>query len=888
MIRDFFRRGRELPEELSAHIEERVADLVESGVPEQEARQQARREFGNPTRYLERSREVWAWARLSEFVQDLRYALRQMRRSPGFTLVAVLSLALGIGANAAIFSVLDALLLKALPVKQPDRLVTFIMPSPDGGFEVFQYPLAEQLRVRTNAFSQLSEIALIDRSNVAVSSPNGSMGDVDAGQVTVSLVSGNYFAMLGVDALIGRTFTPDDDRIHGGHPVAIVSYGYWERRLALAGDVVGRSLKLNGTIYSILGVTPHGFAGDAVGNPTDIWIPIAMQSQVQPERPGLLDNPNAPWVRIVARLKPGMTTEQAHADAAEAFYQIERERPGQENRTRESIGELGFEPAARGYSRQRRLYREPLEILMIIVGIVLLIACANVANLLLARSAARRREMAVRLSLGAGRARLLRQLLTESILLACCAGALALLLGHWGTTILAGMAEGDLNLDLHVDARVLLFTAGVSLLTGLIFGLAPAWSSSSVRPSPALKGETGGAKGRFPVGKLLVVIQVALSLVLLIGSGLFVRTLTNLKSQDFGFDRQHVWMIRVAVNQTGRQGASIAEVFKTTQQRVGTLPGVISVGPSAFGLMSGMGGGSPVTVPGYTRRKDDDRFVSWNLVSPQFFDAVGMKLIAGRNLSERDNENSPDVAVINESMARHYFGRSDPVGKSFGLRGGAEGSEIEIVGVVKDAKYNTPRESPMSMIYLPYRQDLFHLFSMCVAVRTVGNLPGLTARIRDEFRAIDPALPILSIDSMEQDVDKTLVQERIIAFLSAFFGGLAVVLACIGLFGVMSYTAARRTSEIGVRLALGATRLDVLLMVLKESLLLVAIGIALGVPATLAATHGIESLLFGIRAGDPATIGGAALLMIAVGIAAAYIPARRASCVDPLVALRHE
>ncbi len=614
---------------------------------------------------------------------------------------------------------------------------------------------------------------------------------------------------------------------------------------------------------------------------------MAMQSQVQPERPGLLDNPNPPWVRIVARLKPGMTFEQAHADAAEAFYQIVRERPGQENRTRESIGELGLDPAARGYSQQRHLFREPLEILMIIVGTVLLIACANVANLLLARSAARRREMAVRLSLGAGRTRLLRQLLTESVLLACCAGALALLLGQWGKNILAGMAEGGLNLDLHLDGRVLRFTLAVSLLTGLFFGLAPAWTSSGVRPSPALKGEAGGATGRFYLVKVLVVIQIALSLVLLIGAGLFVRTLRNLKSEDLGFDRQHVWMIWLAPNQTGRQGARVAELFKTAQERIGAIPGVISAGASAFGLLNGTGG-SPVTVPGYTRRKDEDPFVAWNLVSPQFFDAVGMKLIAGRNLSERDNENAPDVAIINESMALHYFGRSDAVGKTFGMRGGAEGSEIEIVGVVKDAKYNTPRERPMSMIYIPYRQDLFHLFNMCVAVRMVGNLPGLTARIRDELRAIDPALPILSIDSMEQDVDKTLVQERIIAFLSAFFGALAVVLACIGPFGVMSYTAARRTSEIGVRLALGATRMNVLGLVLKESLLLVAIGIALGVPATLAATHGVESLLFGIRASDPETIGGAAVLMIAVGIAAAYIPARRASCVDPLVALRHE
>lgn len=611
-----------------------------------------------------------------------------------------------------------------------------------------------------------------------------------------------------------------------------------------------------------------------------------MQSQVQPERPGLLDNSGAPWVRIIARLKPGMTQQQAYADSDDTFYQMMRERPGQENRSRESIGHLGLDPAGRGYSPQRRLFREPLVLLMMMVGVVLLIACANVANLLLARTAARRREMAVRLSLGAGRSRLLRQLLTESLLLACCAGALGLAVGQWGTSILARMADGGLDLNLHLDGRVLLFTMTVSLLTGLVFGLAPAWTSSNASPAPALKGDTGGSTSRFSLGKLLVVAQVALSLVLLIGAGLFVRTLRNLKSQDLGFDRQHVWMIWIAPNQTGRTGAAVADLFKSTQDRLAALPGVLSVGPSAFGLMNG-GGGSPITVPGYVRQPNDDRFVPWNIVAPRFFDAVGMKLVAGRNLSDRDNENSAKVAVINESMALHYFGRTDPIGKTFGLNN-AKGNEIEIVGVVKDAKYDSLRERNKKMIYIPTRQDLSHLTTLCVAVRTAGNFPGLIARVRDEIRAIDPALPILSIDSIEQDIDKTLVQERMIAWLSAFFGGLALVLACVGLYGVMSYTTARRTSEIGVRLALGATSGNVLGMVLKESLLVVGIGIALGVPATLAAARGAESRLFGISTSDPATIGGAALLMIAVGVAAAYVPARRASRVDPLVALRHE
>jgi len=855
-------RRSELSQEIADHIDEKAAELIESGVPEREALERARREFGNPTLLAESSREVWGWTWWDRLGQDLRYALRQMRRGPAFTTVAVLSLALGIGANTAIFTVIDALLLKSLPVQHPEQLVKFSATIfPDIKIDELDYPSLEHFRRYNTFFSEVTASCQTDRSNIAVGD-----AEPDAGQVHVALVSGNYFSTLGVNPLIGRTLTPDDDRLPGGHPVAVISYGYWERRFGLEADALGQTLRLNGTAYTILGVTPRGFAGEIVGSPSDVWIPIAMQSQVMPERPGLLNNPNPPWVHILARLQPGVSPAQA--EAATGFT---------------------TEPAATGYSWQRDQFKQPLLILLIVVGLVLLIACANVANLLLARSAVRQREMAVRLSLGAGRARIVRQLLTESLLLALCAGTLGLLLAQWGTAQLARMVSSGtavIDLDLHADVRVFGFAAALSLLTGLLFGLAPAISASSLSPSIQLKG-TPAPWRWFGAGKFLVVIQVAVSLVLLIGSILFVRTLRNLKSQDLGFDRQNVLMIWTAPRQSGYQGTQIADLFHTAQERIRMLPGVLTVGPSSFGLL-GARGGSPITVPGYTRRTTDEPYVSWNLVAPGFFESVGMKLLAGRDITERDNESAPDVAIINESMALHYFGRRDPVGQSFGMRNGAEGSEIEIVGVVRNAKYNSLREADSSMIYIPYRQDLFHLDSMCLAVRTVGDLPSLTSRIRDELHALDASLPVLSIDTMEQDVDKTLVEERMIAWLSGFFGTLAVLLASMGLYGVMSHTAARRTNEIGVRLALGARRADVLGMVLRESSLLVAIGIVLGLPAALIATRTISGLLFGLKPTDPATLIAGVSLMLAVATAAAFLPASRAARVDPMVALRHE
>ena len=880
-----FRRHRadeEISEELAAHIEERASELRDSGMPQMEARQQARREFGNQARILETSREVWTWTWLEHLAQDLQYAARQLRRSPGFATVAVLSLALGIGANTAIFSVMDALLLRNLAIPNPQELVT------TGYTGQLPYPLFQQFRQRTQSFASFSGIRSLNRSNVTL---NG--GAPDPREVPVSLVSGDYFAMMDVAPAIGRTFTADDDRTPGGHPMAVISDRYWQSHWASSPDVVGQTFTLNGTIFTILGVLPARFSGDTVGRPTDLWIPMTMHDQVELERLGLLENPNAPWVRVVARLKPGISMDSARAEVLAMVRADATQRLGP-NPTAQQLANISKIPAtlisdARGLSESRRMFEEPLVVLVLVVAITLLIACANVASLLLVRAAARGKEMAMRLALGAGPGRLIRQLLTESVLLAGLGGACGLLLAGWGAQVLvrfAGSGLAQVDLDVSLDARILAFTITLTLLTGLLLGLAPALRVHRVTLGAALKGEAREGQTRFGLGRALVVSQVALSLVLLIGAGLFLRTLYNLRSQDLGFDREHVFIVWWEPLEAGISGPALKDLFERAENRIAAIPGVRSVGASIGGLLSGGGNGSPVIVPGHVPEPNELACCQWNLVGSGYLPTIGMRLSAGRNFTEFDRENTPRVAIVNESMASHYFGRKDVVGMRFGMRRDT-GNEIEIVGVVTDAKYNTLRDADQSMIYLPYRQDTHYFGVMSLMVRSAAESPGLLSRVRDELRGLYPTLP-LHIDSMEENVDKSIVQERLTAWLSGLFGTLAVFLACMGLYGVMSYVTERRTAEIGVRLALGATPRSMLSSVLRESLLLVAIGIALGVPTALAASHWIGSLLFGVQANDATTIAGASVLMIGVAVVAALLPARRAARVDPMVALRHE
>ena len=801
--------------------------------------------------------------------KDIRHALRTLRRAPVFAAVAVLSLALGIGANSAIFSVIDALLLRSLPVREPGQLVRIVNPIlADFGFPYRQYEL---FRGVDQVFSSVAAIYPTQRV-VAGASP-----------LEVALVSAVYFPMLGITASAGRLLAPEDD-VSGAPPAAVISYRCWEGRFGLAPDVLGRTIRLNRATFTVVGVAPRGFSGDSPGQLTDLWIPFAQQQQVMVERPGR----RVPWVRVFARLGTGVTIERARAAAQVSYLQSVREMEGLSPQTRDSWlrRRVELEPAARGFSLARRAFTQPLVILLVLTGLVLLVACANLANLLLARSAARRREIATRLALGGSRGRIARQLVTESLVLAAAGGALGLLFARWGTDSLVRFAGSGLvpfALELRLDARVLGFTAALCLLTGLLFGVAPAWRTTSADWPPAHARTVGGR----PASRPLIVLEVALSLVVLIAAGLFARSLANLKSQPLGFHGDRLLMVWTAPEQAGLRGRSVATLFASVPRRLESVPGVISASASMVGLLEGVYSdeGGPVTVPGFVPRPGERGGARPNVVAPGFFETVGMRLVEGRDFSAHDSETAPPVAVINQAMARYYFGRQIPLGRHLQF---GRNNLVEIIGVVNDAKNNTLRESGMRMFYLSYRQFPSDLFSLCVVVRAAADSPAIRQRLREAIGAVAPELPIVKTGSVDEQIDQSLLQERLIALLASLFGALATALACIGVYGVMSYSAAQRTGEIGVRMALGATRADVLAMMLRESLGLVLAGVAVGIPAALALARLVSARLFGIRATDPLTVSLAAALMLAVGACAGLVPARRAARVDPMVALRHE
>jgi predicted permease len=806
---------------------------------------------------------------LSHLNRDFLYAIRMAGRSPGFTAVAVLSLALGIGANTAIFSVADALLLKSLPVEKPERLVVFANwdQAIHQWMYFFSYREFEELRRCTGSFSDMASTWAVDRAGVLAN------GRVDEGQTHIGIVSGNYFATLGVTPATGRSFGNDE-------AAAIVSHGFWERRFGLAPDVLGRTVEMNGRVLTIVGVAPRRFTGDSVGQPIDLWIPAAIAPQAVAPWPRLAVSS----VRVIARLKPGVAARQAEAEAKTVYRQIAREL----GNAAENPDRLALLPEGRGISRPREHYQRPLGILTIVAGLVLLIACVNAANLLLTRSEARRKEIAVRLALGAGRGRIVRQLLMESLVLALLAGAAGWLLAWWASGGLASLARTGpwaVDLNLAPNGSMLAYTAGLCLLTGLLFGLAPALAASKVELYAAVKGASNGP-GRFRLGKLLVVVQVGLSLVLLVGAGLFVRTLRNLKSQDLGFDREHLLLVRTDAAQGGRKGAALAELYAQAVDRIGDTAGVRSASAAGIGLLRPAVFAS-LTVVGRTSRSAADRIVGVDQIAPRYLDTVGMRLLSGRDVTARDSASAPRVAIVNQAMARRFYGLTDVVGRRFHWEGDPAGSEIEIVGVVRDAAYSSLRDRG-AMMYVPYGQNLNFVGSMCLAVRTSGEVPGIAGRIREELRAAAPGLRIRGMEWMDQAMDQSLAIERMVAWIAGLFGGLALLLACLGLYGMMSYATARRTNEIGIRVSLGATPAQVTRMVLGDALLLGLAGVVVGVPAALAGSRLVAGLLFGIGAADPATLVGAALLLLAVIVAAAWLPAWRASAVDAMRALRCE
>jgi predicted permease len=832
-------------------------------------------------------------------MQDLRFALRLLRRSPAFAVVAVISLALGIGANTAIFSVIDALLLRALPVHQPERLVLFGEGRASGIFNpfpnsnnsaLFSQPFFQEVRERRDVFEDVAAVESMRADVHARFDGTGSQVE----PLKIRLVSGNYFSMLGVRAVVGRDLLPEDDQRPGGHAVAVMSDAFWERRFARDRSVIGRTLTFNQTVFSIIGVSSREFFGTVVGESPDLWIPLAMQAQVQPWLIAPRDAlSQSLW--LIGRMKPGVVIAGAQAGASVAFqqwlHQIAGVSPSPERVKDISRAGVRLTSAARGVSHLRREFSRPLQILMVLVGLVLLIACANIANLLLARAAGRQREIALRLALGARHARLLGQLLSESLLLALIGGALGIIVAWWTAQLLLAMVSSGpeaVPLEVSPNGRVLLFTLGLSLLTGLIFGIMPALRMTGAEIGPSLKEGKGAARSRprSYLAKALVVGQVALALFLMIGAGLFVRTLEKLGRASTGFDKDRVLLLHLDNASSNTTGPSVLSLSRRLEARIRALPGVQA---ASFAMLTFDEGRwmAPLWPEGVEHTQANGRDFDGNRVGEQYFQALGTPVIMGRNFGPQDTTQSQRVAVINETLTRKLYPNISPLGRRFALAG-RDKQSFEIVGVVKDAKYESLRETPRAMWFVYTEQEQSPDSFNDLVVRVSGEPSTLMGPIRGVIQSEDANLAIAGMTSLGEAVDRSFGQEKLLAKLAASFGVLAVLLASIGLYGVVAYGVARRTNEIGIRMALGARPGSVMSMVLSESLTLVMSGLAVGILAALACGRLESSQLYGVAANDPSTIASAAALLLAVTLAASFVPARRAAFLDPLTALREE
>lgn len=822
-----------------------------------------------------------------------------LRRNPSFAAVAVLTLALGIGANTAIFSLINAVLLKSLAVQDPQQLVIVSDPAMANSrsigtprTDIYSYPLYRHLRDGNDVFSGMA--ASGQEHRVAVETPGSGVVTEDA---TVNLVSGSYFSVLGVSPFRGRSLAPEDDRAKSSNPVAVVSYEFWIRKLAENPAVIGQTVRLNKYPYVIIGIAAPGFFGDTVGEKQDFWVPMSMQPQMMPGRPWL-DDIHASWLRVMARLKPGVSRSQAEANLDVLFQQwLQGPQgrsldPGDQQALKQQ--KISVVPGGGGFSGLRSEFSRPLFLLMAIVGLVLLIACVNVANLMLARANSRQREIAVRLAIGASPAHLIRQLLTESALLAFAGGLAGLLVARWGTASLlklslsARAAEG---LRVSPDWRVLAFTACVCLVTGLLFGLAPALRSAKLAVAPTLKENTvaQAGSGRFPLGKILVASQVAVCLLVLFAAGLLVRSLKNLRDLDLGYSRDNILMARVDPVAAGYKPAQLIDYEREMSARLAAFPGVRSVTASENGLFSGTESADQMKIEGYTPSRDKDRVVYWDQVGANYFHALGIPILAGREFGPQDTPTSLKVAIINESMAKFYFGHANPIGRKMWIDDQEHKDQpMEIVGVARDVRDHTLRGPVQRRFYVPTGQALDAIYAINFEIQTAGKPQDLTEPVRKAFAALDANVPVSRIRTVDELVDSSISKDILVARLSTFFGLLALVLACVGLYGVMSYTVSRRTREIGVRMALGAQRTQVLGMVLNEGLKLVLIGIVLGIPVALLASRVFSSMLFGLSPADPLSMLTVIAVLGSVATLAGLIPARRATKVDPMVALRYE
>jgi len=823
---------------------------------------------------------------------DLRYAIRNLRRTPVFALVAILSLALGIGANTAIFSLLDQVVLRTLPVRNPQELVKLyggagpFTGSQRCNGDCLSYPGYKELRDGNQVFT-----GILARWPLAFSFTDGDRTD----RVEGELVSGNYFDVLGVQPAIGRTFTPDDDRQVNGHPLVVITFDFWQRRFGGDPTVLNRAVRVNGQPMTVVGVAQRGFRGVEVGRQVDVMVPMMMKPLMTPTWNDL-DARRSIWMYAIARLKPRVSRAQATASLQPLWRTIlEKDLATNPNanesfKARYLAKPLIVADVSKGQSQLRSQFSTALLVLMAMVGFVLLIACANVANLLLARAASRQKEIAVRLALGASRGRVIRQLLVESTSLALVGGAAGLVVSSWAGQVLLRFLPGDptsSTISSAPDLRVLAFALSLSILTGVLFGLVPALQSTRPAIAPTLKDQQANvAPGSVKLRGSLVASQVALSLVLLVGAGLFAKSLYKLQSVDPGFRASNLIEFSIAPSLNGYSQPRMKQFFERLEDSLRQIPGVTAVTAAEVAPLSGNDSYSTVVVEGYTRKPEENMNPAFNWVTPGYFAALGTPLIAGREFTRQDAASAPKVAIINEKMAQYFFGKENPIGRHIGFAQ-SKTPDIEIVGLVRNSKYDNLREAPPRTVFLPVAQDNA-IESVTFYVRSSRNSTALGGALRAAVAALDPNLPLYDVESVSTQIDSSIYIDRMIAMLSMFFGGLATLLAAIGLYGVMAYNVTRRTREIGLRMALGAERGNVLWLVMKEVALLAGAGIAVALPAAYAAGRAVNAQLYGVPPADFTVLTACASGLAAVALLAGFLPALRATRVDPLVALRYE
>jgi predicted permease len=842
------------------------------------------------------------------FLRDLNFALRTLRRTPGFTLVAVLTLALGIGANTAIFTLLNQVLLRLLPVKDPHSLVMLTMRGKhygsNWGSNAISYPMYKDFKEHNEVFS-----GMMARFPIYASVTLGNASE----RVKAELVSGSYFDVLGVTTAIGRPFTPDDDKTKDGHPLVILSYNYWRDKFGAKADVIGSTILVNNNRMTIVGVAQAGFDGVELGDPPSIFVPMMMQLELLPGNKDMLNNRRNRWVNVFGRLKSGVSAEKAKASLQpfmHSMLEMEVKEEAFRNASpydREQFLKCWMDvlPGSQGRQNVQRGLSTPLWVLMATTGMVLLIACANIANLLLARATRRQKEMAIRLAIGASRGRIISQLLIEMLVLAMAGGVLGLMLAFWADKALMSVYlpadSARLNITTSPDLRVLLFTFGVSALTALAFGLVPALQTTKPNVGTVLKDEASAVVGSGNKGlrKSLVVVQVALSLLLLIGAGLFLRSLDNLSQLGPGFNASRLIGFEIDPSLNGYTPERGKLAYRQLTESLKSLSGVEGVGLASMRILENDEWDSSMTVEGYSPDKPDDRAEPYmNSISPNYFAALGVPIVSGRDFTDADSREvkhgpdaddfAPATVMINETFARKFFPGRDPIGRHLGF-GSDPGTktDMEIIGVVKDIKYTSLRDEIPPQAFVPYLASR-GVGGMTVYVRTTADPKTMMNMIREKVRDLDANMPIFDMRTTDEQIQNSLSAERMIASLSTVFGLLATILAAVGLYGLMAYNVVQRTREIGIRMALGAAQGDVVWMVMRDVLILVGIGIAVGVPAALALTSVVRSQLYGLTGHDPMTLILATVGLAVVAFAAGYIPAIRASRLDPMRALRYE